>query len=481
MPWTNLDISFFLEVAEWLIRGWMFYVVISRPQRPVVALAWLAVSLTLPWLGLLLYFLIGERRLGRKRARKYVQSVHLEQMAKHPGVNRAFVAKPQIDEHQRRLVNVAESLVGMPILGGNQVDLMPHTAKFVDRLIEEIDGAKTSVHLLYFIFEDDDVGRRVGAALARAAQRGVKCRVLADAAGSFFFFSDLADRLEEQGVEVRANLPVRNLRRLLSRLDLRNHRKLAIIDGLVAYTGSHNIVRASIGTRRGGTWQDLTARIVGPTVNQLQAVFLDDWCFETEESIKPEGLFPPPHTPDRTPIQVVPTGPSGGLNAIMRDVIIEALHSAHTRVIITTPYFVPDEALVTALRLAAARGVQVDVVMPHASDNVLADAAARSYFAQLLDAKVNMYLNRAGMLHAKTMTVDDGFSMIGSANFDIRSFFLNFELNLLLYEQEATAKLRFVQSQYIMDSEKVTAEGWKRRPTWRKLTQNAAMLLSPLL
>jgi len=481
MEWNREHISFALEVLEWLIRGWMFYIVISRPQRPVVALAWIALSMSLPFLGLVLYFLIGERRLGRRRAKRYVQSVHIEQMAKHPGVNLSFVARPQIDEYQQPLVRVAETLVGMPILGGNQVDFLPHAALFVDRLIEEIDQAKVSVHLLYFIFEDDDVGRRVGAALARASQRGVKCRVLADAAGSFFFFSDLSDTLEEQGVEVRANLPVRNLRRLFSRLDLRNHRKLAVIDGLVAYTGSHNLVRADMGSRRGGTWQDLTARIVGPTVSQLQAVFLDDWCFETEETVKADGLFPPPHTPDRTPIQVVPTGPSGGLNAIMRDIIIEALHSARERVIITTPYFVPDEALVTALRLASARGVQVDVVMPYASDNLLADLAARSYFEQLLEAKINIHLNKAGMLHAKTMTVDGGFSMIGSANFDIRSFFLNFELNLLLYESGATEQLRFCQSQYITDAQHLDLKAWKARPLYRKLTQNAAMLLSPLL
>jgi cardiolipin synthase len=470
-----------LEVVEWSIRLWMLLVVITRPQRPVVALAWLALTLWLPWLGLVLYFLIGERRLGRRRAKRYVQSVHIQQMASHPGVNRSFVIHPQIDEHQHSLVTVAETLVGMPILGGNQVEFLPHAARFIDLLIEDIDKARHHVHMVYFIFEDDEVGRRVGAALARASKRGVQCRVLADAAGSFFFFHDLAPTLRAEGVDVRANLPVRSLRRLLSRIDLRNHRKLAIVDGLVAYTGSHNIVRTDMGHRRGGVWQDLTARIEGPTVAQLQAVFLDDWCFETESTIPEEGLFPPCPTPDRVPIQVVPTGPSGGLNANMRDIIIEALHSARRRVIITTPYFVPDEALVTALRLASARGVLVELVLPDTSDNILTDLAGRSYFTQLLESKVHIYLNKAGMLHAKTMTVDDGFAMVGSANFDIRSFFLNFELNLLLYEKDATAQLRFCQMQYINDSAEVVLDLWRARPIYRTMTENAAMLLSPLL
>jgi cardiolipin synthase A/B len=475
------SISLALEITEWAIRALMLLVVITRPQRPVVALAWLALTMVLPWLGLLLYFLIGERRLGRRRAKRYQQDVHLAQMAKHPGVDRAFITRPNIDEHQRSLVNVAESLVGMPILGGNHVELLPHAAKFIDQLIEDIDKAKHHVHLLYFIYQDDDVGRRVGAALVRAAQRGVTCRVLADAAGSFFFFSDLADTLIEQGVDVRANLQVTSLRRLVSRLDLRNHRKLAIIDGVAAYTGSHNIIRGDYGNRRAGTWQDLTARIVGPTVNQLQAVFLDDWAFETEQTIATDGLFPPPQITDRVPVQVIPTGPSGGLNAVMRDIIIEALHSARRRVIITTPYFVPDEALTTALRLASARGVMVELVMPRVSDNLLTDLAGRAYFCQLLEAGVHIYFNTSGMLHAKTMTVDDGFSMLGSANFDIRSFFLNFELNLLLYEKDATAQLRFCQTQYIADSSEVLLADWNKRPTYKRLAQNAAMLLSPLL
>jgi cardiolipin synthase len=478
-----MSFSMAVVIVEWAIRLIMLVVIIARPKRPVVALAWLAIIMFLPWAGMILYLLIGDRRLGYLRARRYARDLTLHHASKHPGVHRAFVTKPQIDEHQRSLVDVAEAFVGMPILGGNQVELLPLAARFIDCLIDDIEKAGHHVHLMYFIFEDDDVGRRVGAALARASQRGVACRVLADAAGSFFFFGELGDDLKKQGVQVVENLPVTSFRRFFARMDLRNHRKLAVIDGKVAYAGSHNIIRGDYGHRRGGTWQDLTARIVGPTVSQLQAVFYEDWHFETDEALPLEGLFPEPATPARVPIQVVPSGPtaSNPLTAVMRDIVIEALHSARRRVIITTPYFVPDEALLTAMRLASARGARVDLVMPVASDNAMTDLAARAYFSTLLAVGVRIHLNRAGLLHAKTMTVDDGFAMLGSANFDIRSFFLNFELNLLLYEDDATAQLRFCQTQYMADSDEVLSENWDDRSTIQRFAQNLAMLFSPLL
>jgi cardiolipin synthase len=479
----TLSFSVAVDVIEWTIRLAMLAVIIARPLRPAAALAWLSIVMFLPWLGLIIYFLIGGRRLGVLRARRYAQDLTLRQASRYSGVHRAFVTKPRIDEHQRPLVDVAETFVGLPILGGNRVELLPSAARFIDGLIEDIETAQHHVHLMFFIFEDDDQGRRVADALMRAAKRGVACRVLADGAGSFFFFRDLGERLRRAGVQVVENLPVTSLRRLLARVDLRNHRKLAVIDGVTAYTGSHNIIRGDYGHRRGGTWQDLTARIVGPTVSQLQAVFFEDWHFETEESLPLDGLFPEPQLPSRVPIQVVPSGPTGvdSLTAVMRDVVIEALHTARRRVIMTTPYFVPDEALLTAMRLAAARGARVDLVMPVASDHVLPDLAARAYFEPLLGAGVRIHLNRAGLLHAKTMTVDDGFAMLGSANFDIRSFFLNFELNLLLYEEDATAQLRFCQMQYIAESDEVLSETWAERGTWQRLAQNFAMLLSPLL
>ncbi len=473
--------SEFYYWSQWVIRLLMLMMVLSRPKRPVVALAWIAITMFVPWLGLVLYLMVGSARLGRRRARRYATQVSLMRSPDRHGRWRPFIYQPKVEESMRPLVGVAESLGGMEILGGNSVEMLPHAATLINRIIADIDAATHHVHMVFFIFEDDEVGRRIGAALARAAQRGVKCRLLADAAGSFFFFSDLSGTLTEQGVEVHANFPVNPFRRAFQRIDLRNHRKLIVIDGKAAFTGSHNIVRGDYGNKRGGVWQDLTARIVGPTVHQLQAVFLDDWCYQTGCDIPAGEYFPSPETPGRVPIQVVPTGPADGLTALMREVIIEALHTARQNVTITTPYFVPDEALTTALRLAAARGARVELVMPRKSDNLLADLAARSYFGQLLEAGVHVYLNKGGMLHAKTMTVDDQFAMLGSANFDIRSFFLNFELNLLLYGKEASTQLRLCQAQYIANAETLERARWGKRRLVFRMIHNAAMLMSPLL
>src|SRR5262245_49286369 len=217
----------------------MLAVIIARPRKPVVSLAWLAFIMLVPWLGELLYLLIGARRVGYRRRRRYARDLTLHHASRNPGVHRTFITKPKIDEHQRAVVDVADALVGMPILGGNQVELLPHANKFIDCLIEDIEKARNHVQMLSFILEDAGVGPVAGEPLVKAAKRGVDCRVMGDAAGSFFFFLGLAQRLREQGVKVVEDLPVTSLRRLFARLDLRNHRKLAVIDGLVAYTGSH--------------------------------------------------------------------------------------------------------------------------------------------------------------------------------------------------------------------------------------------------
>lgn len=471
---------FILWGLDWVIRLVLAPIVIVRQKSPPVALAWLVVVLLLPWIGLVLYLLVGEQSLGYGRARRYAAKAHLEITSRRTAVQASWAIRPGIAERQRVMVHVAESLGGLPILGANSVDLEGDASRFIERLIRDINAARHHVHLLFFIFEDDEVGKAVGDALVRAHERGVVCRLLADAAGSWSFMGAASSRLERAGVRVVAALPAGNLRRRLARIDLRNHRKLAVIDGTIAYTGSHNVIRPDYGMEQVGAWQDLSARIEGPTVGQLQAVFLEDWHFETGEWPGEGHLFPELSGAGESPLQIVPTGP-GEPNAIVRDVMIEALHLARRRVVLTTPYFVPDESLVGAIRLAVARGVQVDLVIPRKSDKWLCDAAGRYFCAELAPLGVRVHLHQTGLLHAKVMTVDDDFAMLGSANFDIRSFFLNFELNLLLYDEQATAQLRFAQTSYIAQSVEIPVAYWQVQPLHHRFGQHVAKLLSPLL
>ena len=321
-------------------------------------------------------------------------------------------------------------------MAGNAISLMSDTDVAVDRLVADIDAAEHHVHLLFYIFKDDVVGRRVGGALIRAAQRGVVCRVLADAVGSRHMFRHLAPFLRANGVRIRPMLPANLWRLPFKRLDLRNHRKLAVIDGRVALTGSQNIVEASYGHKRAGVWHDVMARVTGPVVRQLQAIFLEDWFYESGELLEDAALFPDCPIDGPVAIQVVPTGPDQP-NELFQDLIVRAIFLARRRVVITSPYFVPSESMLLALRLAALRGVEVDLAVPKRSDHRVIDAAGSFYWEHLMRYGVRVFLFQEGMLHAKTLTVDDELAMFGSANYDIRSFNLNFELNLFVHAEEA--------------------------------------------
>ena len=467
--------------AGWLVRLGMPPVVVLRKQRPVTCLAWVAVIFLQPWVGLILYLLFGENFLGRRRTRQY--AAHADRMLATTRDDPRLqdnVIRPAILPDDATMVHVAERLGGMPILAGNSIELISEIEDLVDHLIAEIDDARDHVHLLYYIFDADYVGGRVIEALIRATGRGVRCRLLVDGVGSRRILREMTNPLRLRGIEVFALLPVNFLRRGLARIDLRNHRKIAVIDGRIGYTGSHNIIRPDYGKRNVGAYRDLTARINGPSVGHLQTVSIEDWSFETGRDPEATDLFPSPSPPGPVAIQSVPSGPNFP-TAVVQDVLVEALYKARHRVTMTTPYFIPDEPLFTALRLAALRDIEVRLILPAHSDHRLVDYAARFYFEQLLNAGVRVHLHQDGMLHAKTMTVDDTFALLGSANFDIRSFYLNFEFNLLLYDRDVVDQLRRKQMCYLTNSFELNRDDLRRRTRTTKLACNCAKLLSPLL
>ena len=277
-------------------------------------------------------------------------------------------------------------------------------------------------------------------------------------------------------------MPVALIQRQLPRMDLRNHRKLAVIDDRVAFLGSHNLIEPTYGGRRGNPWVDVTGRVTGTIVREMAMVFAEDWGFET-----PELLDVPPLELDCSlalgsgiPMQVVPTGPSAP-GETFRRVFLAAIQCARRQVTITTPYFVPDETTLVTLMMAADRGVAVKLILPLVPDHLFTAAAGRAHFSRLLEAGIEIHLYKKGLLHVKSTTVDDAFSVFGSANLDVRSFNLNFEITLLLYGSEVTAKLRGIQNSYLTDSTPVSAEQWASRPVIKRYTDSAISLLSPLL
>lgn len=480
VEWTTI-LPYAIPAGEWAIRLALIPIVIRRHAQ-AQALAWMAFVFFVPYVGLVVYLLLGLGPMARRRMRAQRHAIETIETAARLEHLRPFVVPTQrIEPHRRDLVRLAERLGQMPIVEGNEAELLAEAEAMVERLIADIEAAQETVHLLYYIYRDDATGQRVGEALASAAGRGVRCRVLVDAVGSRGMLGSLAPRLRARGVEVRAMLPVRLLRSRLARIDMRNHRKLAVVDGQIAYTGSQNIADPGYGHRRCGPWRDLSVRARGPIVWQIQLVFLESWYLETGQIPDEEpGVRPEPARCGTVVMQCVPSGPGHRAEAF-RGLLVDAVHEADRRVIMTTPYLVPDESLVQALRLSALGGVQVDVVVPERGNHPLVNAAARAYFDELSEAGVRLHLHRRGLLHAKTLTVDDSFAMIGSGNFDMRSFTLNFELSVLLFGAPMTRRLRAQQETYIAESRPLDVEAWRQRSGLRQMADHTAKLFAPVL
>ncbi|MGA2496750.1 MAG: phospholipase D-like domain-containing protein, partial [Tepidisphaeraceae bacterium] len=299
-------------VVGWVIRVGMVPVVLARQMAPGASIAWLGIIFLHPYIGLGLYLVIGETRLGPHRAeRRREFMTHYRSGARNLQTQHRQ-AVLDLEPPYEPMVLQAEKISGLPVLGDNSVEFLAQSPTMVERLVADMDGAVSQVHLLYYIFAADDTGNRVAAALERAAARGVTCRVLVDAVAgrTFFHRHGLARRLRAAGVKVAAALPAAPIQRRLPRMDLRNHRKLAIIDTRVAYAGSHNLINPDYGGRRGSPWVDLTGRFTGPVVDELSIVFAEDWAMETGEMLPAPTLPQPAGPAGGTPMQVVPTGPS---------------------------------------------------------------------------------------------------------------------------------------------------------------------------
>lgn len=460
-------------LSEWAIRLVMLVYVPQR-RSPAAARTWLLLIFLLPWPAFLLYAVIGRIkfpawRLARQRQvssmiREWQKARPIPAEAGGPGGG---------------IPALVHTLGDFRALPGNTVEILPDYDAAIARLVEDIEAARSQVHLIYYIFADDDCGGTVVEALLRAKARGLDCRVLVDAVGSRKFgLQALLDRLRAAGIPAHETLPAGLFRRGAARFDLRNHRKVAVLDDRVAFTGSQNLVNP--GFVEGYPNEELVARVTGPVVLQLQAVFLQDWFFETGElPADPDAITVPAPTGGST-AQVLPSGP-GYERENAQELLVHLFHRAERRIVITTPYFVPDAPFLQALRTAVRRGVEVRLVVAYPVDKWVMALAQRSYFDELLAAGVHIHMYRPHFLHAKHVSIDDDLAIIGSVNMDIRSFALNAEVALLVYDPAVVAALRRVQERYFADSTHLTAEAWARRPLWVRVAQNTARLGDSLL
>ncbi|MBI3408281.1 MAG: cardiolipin synthase [Planctomycetes bacterium] len=431
----------------------------------------------LPWPGLVLYGLFGRAYLPKKRIQMQERVSHLIKTTGKQFLE-AHSVHPQLPSESLSAVTLAENLGDFPILGGNQVELITDYRGAIDRLVADIDAARSHVHLLYYIFADDDVGRNVFDALTRAVHRGVHCRVMIDSLGSKAWRRTLIPKMQAAGIEAQEMLPVRWYRRNAARMDLRNHRKIAVVDGRVAHVGSQNLVDPNF--KEDITYEELVARITGPLALQLQAVFLADRFFEKETILPDKQFFPDPEHTGDVAGQVLPSGP-GYPQANNQRLIVNLMYAAQKRVVITTPYFIPDDALLLAMETAVQRGVDVHLVVSQQADQFLVGLAQRSYYEDLLAAGVKIHRYKKCFLHAKHLSIDDTIAIVGSSNMDMRSFLLNAEVMAIFYDATVAKQLRAVQERYFSLAAELTLAEWRQRPFLTKTLQNMARLVDSLL
>jgi cardiolipin synthase len=465
---------------------------IVRPNRtPAARAAWVVVILAAPFVGIVAYLALGETDIGPTRVRRLREAE--AKLAAVPGAAPLTL----VAESARSLSDLCQSVNGFAPTKGNRIVLlgdpeappgepMKDSEAAVDAMITAIEAATDHVHISFYIWLDDVHGGRMADAVAAAARRGVTCRVMIDAVGSRAFIkSPRWGQLRDAGVHVLATL--NDIPRLghfaIGRIDLRNHRKIVVIDGRTAFCGSQNCADPQFRVlAKFAPWVDLWFRCDGPVVDQAQRLFLATWMAETDDdlsAILTSHPAPAPF-PDGVLAQMYGTGPVTRGNA-MSDSFVGALYAARRELLITRPYFAPDEALLRAICAAPRRGVETTLVLPARNNSRLVAASARSTYLDLLQSGVKVYEYPRGLLHAKSITIDGGAALVGSANLDRRSFQLNFENNLVIVDEGATRAVQERQRGYLGQSRRVSLDEVSRWRGGRRLVQNAVDMASPVL
>lgn len=470
-----------LHIAIVLLFGFRLISV----RRPVgVVLAWFLIVILVPLLGVGLYILIGERPVGRKLTRKIIR-MDKEYAAITETMRKRYQADKQLLPIEGRALSLlAESKNGSPVIAGNQIELFTSSLEILQYFIDEINQAKSTLHLEFYIWALGGDADRVGEALIAAAKRGVACKVLLDSLGSKDWFkSTWPNRFRSAGIEVTEALPIQIGRFQFRRADLRLHRKIFVIDNAIVWTGSMNMVdpRSFKQDSGVGEWVDAMVRIEGPVASQFELTFSFDWSVDNPKISHFNDVAPAASPLEgRVLAQEFSSGPVYR-DDILYQVLLSAIMDAREELTITTPYFGPDDGLIQALMAAAGRGVKVTLIVPKLNDSTLVAWSSRSFYADLMNAGVNIAEFHGGLLHTKSLLIDKRVAIFGSVNFDQRSLRLNFEISLIVYNDAFCAKLQTLIESYLAQSDMVNPVSWAKRPHWRVLLENAAHLTSPLL
>jgi cardiolipin synthase len=455
-------------------------------------LAYLLLVIFLPVVGMLFYFSFG---VNYRKRRVYSKKLIEDDTLRNEVIREVIKQTERNLADNTHLIGDAKSLVRLllkdsisPLTTGNAVKLLLNGEQKFPEVFSALEEAKHHIHLEYYIYENDVIGNRIKDILVRKARQGVKVRLIYDAFGSRSIRKKFLDDLKSAGAEA---FPFNRIRfvPLANRLNYRNHRKIIVVDGHIGFVGGINISDRYINDqrktgrgRRHFYWRDAHLRIDGPGVQYLQYLFFCDFNFCARQKLQPaDGYFDAARHPGGTEsVQIAASGPDSPTSTIMLS-MLKAINLAKKEILITTPYFIPGETVLNALKVASLGGVSVKILAPGISDSKLVNAAAWSYFDDMLKAGVQIFLYRKGFIHVKTMVVDDYISIIGTANMDYRSFDLNFEVNAVVYGEDLAGELRSTFIDDLKHAEQIEPAIWGRRPVLKKLPERIARLLSPLL
>ena len=468
--WVILEL-----IVIWVLTwGLIPLVLAQRTKTPVAILAWVWAILLLPVVGAVGFLLFGSERVQRKRLR--LVSAFRSTIPKSGETMAAEGRGPDLgkDWPELHVINRMRSTQG------NHLELLPDGETFFPRLLELIHGAQHSICCQFYIWNTDATGREIRDALTAAARRGVAVRVLLDEVGSALLWKSFFKELVAVGGKFAWFGTFAPLRGSFQ-LNLRNHGKLVIADGVTALTGGMNIGDEYWkGAGKTLPYRDMQVAVQGPAVNQLMQQFAQDWYFATREALADESFYPEPLRTGNHSVQLVAGGPDNDLNEIQLS-LLSLLHRAQQRIWIMTPYFVPEPPLMTALQLAAMRGVDVRIMVPRQGDHAYLTAVTRSYYEELLPHGVRIYEYRPRMLHAKVSTIDGRYAMTGSANMDIRSLRINFELNLLIAGEAIIQQIEQMMEQDFACSDRVRLMKFQLRPLRQKIAEAICRPLAPML
>jgi cardiolipin synthase len=475
--WSDLGIfNAALTILEWALLISVFLIIPTR-RSPEAARSWLLLFFIAPLPALVLYCLIGRAEMPSWRKKRFAQQAEMRTQLRDNIVGSGYCTLPSLPPHLQGTARLIESVAQYPCVSGNDAKLIDDYDLVISSLVSDIDSARYQADLLFYIFADDQTGGAIMDALARAAQRGVRCRVLVDAIGSMRWYASIERRLSREGVTVRRALPFRFWHGRAVRLDLRNHRKMAVIDNIIGYFGSQNIIDASSNTGRPN--REVVVRVQGPIAAEGQVAFASDWHLEAA-TFESERVLPLAVPAGNSVLQVLTSGPDYGTKGLSH-LLLSLLYEAKYQITIVSPYFVPEEVVLTALATAVGRGVTVTVIVPYKSDQRLVDLAQRSFYETMVKSGVNLLIHNDGFLHAKCLTVDREVAVVGSANLDARSLLLNAETSIVIYDPSVVASVREAQQRFEKASEILDIDRWATRGYLSRVAENVARLASPLL